>query len=166
LAKLPILLTPELEGLLTVAERAQFLADFKYWKGTPNNGKQTTVFGRNVLNHNSKYLTHVHMVPLAPVAQPVVPPVAPATPPAPPPPPSPLQQWQTVYNNNQKHNANQDQTSNRYLFYTYDKRHGFLLIMMINDNAHDIWNPKYQSVLQNWEEIAEDFVCFGTVPDA
>ncbi|PKV44442.1 hypothetical protein CLU92_1782 [Janthinobacterium sp. 61] len=142
----------------------------------PNNAKQTAVFGRNVLNNGSIYLRHVHMVPFTPGPPPVIatvavpaasgPAVSVVTSPAPSPAMLALQKWRDVYNHNQQHSANQDQTSNRYLFYAMDKNHGFLLIAMINIGAHSIWDSKYAPVLSNWESIASDFVNLGTIPDA
>lgn len=160
MASLPISFTPELQRLLTPADRAQFLSDFKEWKGVPNNGKQTSIFGKDGLNKDSKYLRHAHMVPVAPQSSPPPPPPIVGAPL----PQNDLKQWEAAYNYNQKHNSNQHQTSNRYLFYAYDKRYGFLLISMVNAGAHDIWEPKYRAVLQEWEEIAENFVCLGAVP--
>jgi hypothetical protein len=143
-ADLPIHISPVLDALLKPALRAKLLADFKHWKG-PAAGQQTAVFGRDVLNNGSKYLRHAHMVPQS-------------TGPG-------LVAWTRVYDRNTRHGANQDQLSDRYLFYAFDKTHGFLLLYLIEDpGGHDVWTPKYAEVLSNWEELAEDFALLGILP--
>ena len=144
MATVPIHISHALNEILTQQQRADLLADFKYWKGSAR-GHQTEVFGRDVLNNGSKYLRHVHMVPKSSDVK--------------------FQAWKQIYDHNQEHNGSRDQLSDRYLFYVFDNQYGFLLLHVINDpGGHTIWEPRYRSVLKNWEEIAEDFVNLGALP--
>ncbi|NHZ60913.1 hypothetical protein [Massilia genomosp. 1] len=117
---------------------------FEKWKSDPD-GRQTLVFGRDIANTGSRYVRHVHMIPVNLVDD--------------------LAVWKNIYAKNKKFKSNRPQLSDRYLIYADGGRYGYLIIDMINDpGAHEIWTARFKRVRDEWEEIASDFVCLGKIP--
>jgi len=55
--------------------------------------------------------------------------------------------------------------SDRYLLYADGKRHGYLLIALLEDpGAHDLWLPLNRNLLQDFVVVADNFDFNGSVP--
>lgn len=114
-----------------------FLIDaFTDWKSGPADDHYE--FGHDALGIGSRYLYHVHMVPLHDALA-----------------------WR-VWDNAWRRRSRR--TSDRYLFYADGgASEGYLLISAIDDpGAHAIWQQP--TIIRAWESIADDFCVFGTVP--
>ncbi len=117
-----------------------FIERFLEWK---DGGEDSSYFfGKDALNRSSKWLRHVHMVPIAS--------------------PDTLEQWN---NNWQKYRARR---SDRYLFYSDGGSFGYLLLGIVNDpGAHQFLSEPNQDdrlVLLAMEKQADAFFHFGKLP--
>ncbi|MGB4584776.1 MAG: type II toxin-antitoxin system YafO family toxin [Rhodoferax sp.] len=55
--------------------------------------------------------------------------------------------------------------SDRYLLYADGKRHGYLLIALLEDpGAHDLWQPLNRKMLEDFVVVADNFDFNGSVP--
>jgi hypothetical protein len=55
--------------------------------------------------------------------------------------------------------------SDRYLLYADGKRHGYLLIALLEDpGAHELWLPSNRKLLQDFVVVADNFDFNGSVP--
>lgn len=117
----------------------QLMVDFSEWKD--HDPDEHYLFGKDGFNAGSNNLRHVHIVPLFVATD--------------------QEKWDHAWES--RHGR---RTSDRYLFYADGgKREGFLLIDILDDpGAHTIWMPAYRGTRQFWEDIAEQFIVFGTVP--
>jgi hypothetical protein len=117
------------------------IENFDAWKSDTTH-PDTFVFGKDGLNRNSDFLRHVHMVPVNDVAA--------------------FDKWVFCYENGRQ------LVSDRYLFYANGGRaYGYLLIALLDDpGGHGIWAPTAanRALLREWEEMADNFFHFGTIP--
>lgn len=119
-------------------DSAQLILDFTEWKSGAEDDHY--FFGRDGLGRGSKFLAHVHMVPLFV--------------------PADADNWDKCWQHRWP------RKSDRYLFYVDGGRSfGFLLITIINDpGAHKVWGPAYKKYRSDLEHIADEFFHFGKIP--
>jgi hypothetical protein len=118
-----------------------FTQRFLEWKSGGED--ESYYFGKDALNRNSKWLRHVHMVPIAS--------------------PDSLEQWDKNW---QRSRARK---SDRYLFYSDGGPFGYLLLGVVNDpSAHQFLAGSRSSdrvVLLEMEKQADAFYHFGRLPN-
>jgi hypothetical protein len=118
-----------------------FIQRFLEWKSGDEDGSY--YFGKDALNRNSKWLRHVHMVPIAS--------------------PDAIAQWDKNW---QRSRARK---SDRYLFYSDGGSFGYLLLGVVNDpGAHQFLakpNSSDRLVLLVMEKQADAFYHFGKLSD-
>lgn len=118
-----------------------FVARFLEWKSGDEDSSY--YFGKDAFNRNSKWLRHVHMVPIAS--------------------PDALEQWDKNW---QRSRARK---SDRYLFYSDGGSFGYLLLGVVNDpGAHQFLAEPDSSdrlVLLEMEKQADAFYHFGKLPN-
>jgi hypothetical protein len=128
------------QTLLSAGDSPQTLINlFTDWKSGPEDGSYH--FGKDAFNRDSRLLRHVHMIPVGV--------------------PGDLAKWDAAWGRESK------RTSDRFLFYADGGRpYGFLLIFIVNDpGAHGFLDDRAnKALLGKFEQIADDFVHFGTVP--
>ncbi|NHZ36019.1 type II toxin-antitoxin system YafO family toxin [Massilia rubra] len=87
------------------------------------------------------YLSHVHLIPSNPEDE--------AT-------------WLADFENKHKR---RHRSSDRYVLYASDPRHGYLIIDILDDpGAHEVWKQR-RTKLAGYELAATDFCTFGPKPD-
>jgi hypothetical protein len=84
-----------------------------------------------------EYLCHVHLIPTDPENE---------------------RQWLADFEHSYRY---KNRTSDRYVLYACDPRHGYLIIDILDDpGAHDVWKARYTK-LPNYELAATDFCTYG-----
>lgn len=85
-----------------------------------------------------KFLRHVHFIPTNPADE---------------------AEWLTDFQDKHKYRR---RTSDRYVLYAHDARHGYLIIDILDDpGAHDLWMARHTK-LPKYELAATDFCTYGT----
>lgn len=88
-----------------------------------------------------KYLRHVHFIPTAPQSE---------------------AQWLSDFEDRHRY---KNRTSDRYVLYACDPRHGYLIIDILDDpGAHDLWKARHTH-LPKYELAATDFCTYGPKSD-
>ena len=129
------------EQLLNSGHAPQTLVEaFSDWKAAGEDDHY--LFARDALNRGSKWLRHVHIVPLNNVEA--------------------LEHWDAAWSRYRK------RTSDRYLFYVDGgSLYGFLLLHIVDDpGAHRFLSTPTkaeQQLLNVFEHIADKFVHYGTI---
>jgi len=133
-------LTSQLEAQLTGTPFPPLLLQqqFSKWKNGDEYGSY--LFSRDKTDPQTK-LSHAHMVPVNDLQA--------------------LAAWDEHWKKRRPHRR----LSDRYVVYTHDPRHGYLLIALIGDpGAHALWTPAGKPLLANFETVADNFIFNGTVP--
>jgi len=128
--------------LMAVGPHAQSLLIQKFveWKNGPEDGHYW--FSQNKLGDDGR-LFHVHLIPSNESEA--------------------RQQWDRLWRRPPVRPWRR--RSDRYLLYADGKRHGYLLIALLEDpDAHNLWLTANKKILQNFVVVADNFDFNGSIP--